>query len=121
MGVRVVVAGMVVFGDLGRRVAAVGDFTFGTLELDGRVIDAELLAQGPVYLLQDAGALGGRDVVDGDVSRTSMRLRSQTPDVKIMDILNPFDGLQRNTDLRQGAAAGSALEKNIQRLPHNRQ
>ena len=57
MGVRVVVAGMVVFVDLDRRGATVGDFTFDTFELDGGVIDAELLPQRPVYLLQDAGAL----------------------------------------------------------------
>ena len=44
MGVRVVVAGMVVFVDLDRRGATVGDFAFDTLELDGGVIDAELLA-----------------------------------------------------------------------------
>jgi hypothetical protein len=56
MGVRVVVAGMVVFVDLDRRGAAVSDIAFDTLELDGRVIDAELLAERPVYLLQDAGA-----------------------------------------------------------------
>ena len=57
MRVRVVVAGMVVFVDLDRRGAAVGDFTFNTLELNGGVIDAELLPQRPVHLLQDAGAL----------------------------------------------------------------
>ena len=57
MRMRVVVAGMVVFVDFDRRGATVGDFTFDTLELDGGVIDAELLAKRPVHLLQDAGAL----------------------------------------------------------------
>lgn len=56
MGVRVVVAGMIVLVDLGRRGATVGNFTLDTLELDGRVIDAELLAKRSVYLLQNAGA-----------------------------------------------------------------
>jgi hypothetical protein len=41
--VGVVVAGMIVFVDLDRRGATVSYFTFDTLELDGRVIDAELL------------------------------------------------------------------------------
>jgi hypothetical protein len=43
MGVRMVVAGMVMFVDLDRRGAAVGYFAFDTLELDSGVIDAELL------------------------------------------------------------------------------
>ena len=54
--VRVVVAGMVLFVSLERRGTTVGNFTFGTLELDGRVIDAEFLAKRPVHLLEDAGA-----------------------------------------------------------------
>jgi hypothetical protein len=57
MGVRVVVAGMIMFVDLDRRDAAVGYIAFDTLELDGGVIDAELLAKRPIHLLQDAGAL----------------------------------------------------------------
>jgi hypothetical protein len=35
---------MIVFVDLDRRSATVGDFTFDTLELDGGVVAAELLA-----------------------------------------------------------------------------
>ena len=84
---------MVVFVDLDRRSATVGDFTFDTLELDGRVVDAELLAKRAVYLRQEAGAFRGRDVADGDVGRTSGGLGSQTPPVKITDILSPADAL----------------------------
>ena len=57
VGVRVIVTGMIVFVDLDGWSATVRDFTFDTLELDGGVIDAELLAKRPVHLLQDAGAL----------------------------------------------------------------
>ena len=42
MGVRVRVTRMVVLVDLGRG-AIVGDFTFGVLELDSGVVNAELL------------------------------------------------------------------------------
>ena len=94
MSVRVVVSGMIVFVDLDRRRAAVGDFTFDTFELDGGVVDAELLAKRPVHLLQDTGALGRRDVVDGDVRCQGMSLRPETPHVQVMHVLDPFNGLQ---------------------------
>ena len=43
VSVGVVVTGMVVFVYLDGRRATVRDFTFDTLELDGGVVDAELL------------------------------------------------------------------------------
>ena len=43
VSVRVIVTGMVVFVYLDGRRATVRDFTFDTLELDGRVVDAEFL------------------------------------------------------------------------------
>jgi hypothetical protein len=43
VGVRVGVTGMIVFVDLDGRSATVRDFTFDTLELNGGVIDTELL------------------------------------------------------------------------------
>lgn len=53
MSVGVVVTGVVMLVDLDRRGATVSDFTFNTLELDGGVVNAELLPQLAVHLLQD--------------------------------------------------------------------
>jgi hypothetical protein len=57
VGVRVIVAGMVVLVNFNRRATTVRNFTFDTLKLDGGVIDAEFLPQRPIDLLQNASTL----------------------------------------------------------------
>ena len=49
--------------------AAVGDFAFHVLELDGGVVDVEASAQRSVDLLEDAGAFRGWNVGDSHVAR----------------------------------------------------
>ena len=103
------------------RDATVRDFTLDTLELDGGVVNAELLPKRPVDLLQDECALRGRDVGDRDVGGQGVRLRAETPDVQVMDVVDPVDGLQGNAYLRQRTTARRSLQEDVQRLAHDGQ
>ncbi len=104
---RVVVTRM--FVDLDRRGTTGRNFAVDTLELNCGVVNAKLLPQRSVDLLQDECALGRRDVGNLDVRGQRMRLRAQTPDVQVVDVLNPVDGLQRNAYLRQRTTSRRSL------------
>ena len=77
--VGVAVAGVVMFADLNRRSAAVGHLALGVLELDRGVVDPEPLPEGAGNLLEDAIALGRRNVGDGDMAGQGMGLRTEAP------------------------------------------
>ncbi len=66
VGVVMAVVVMIVF-DLDRWGAAMRDFAVDTFELNGGVVDAELLAQGPVDLLQNTSTLRWRYIGNDDV------------------------------------------------------
>ena len=114
----VAVARVVVLADFNGRSAAVGDFALGVLELDRGVINPEPLPERAGDLLEDAPALRGRNVSDGDMAGQGMGLRTETPDMEIMHVFHPFDRLQGMTDLCDRNAARRALKQNIEGLAH---
>ena len=69
-----------------RRGTAIEALAATVLELYGGVADAMLLAEKLVDLIQNAGARRGRNVGDRDVTGKRARLRTQAPDMKIVDV-----------------------------------
>ena len=69
-----VVPGMIMLVNLRRGTTVGGHFAFNTLELDGRMVNAEFLSQCSIHLLENASALRWRDVGNGDVRTQSVRL-----------------------------------------------
>ena len=85
------------------------DFAIDTFKLNRGVVDAEFLPQDRVHLFQYASALRRRDVGNDDVGGTGVGLRSKTPHVQVVHVLDPLDGLKRNPYLRQRATARRSL------------
>src|SRR5580658_9874031 len=119
MSVGVAVTRVVVFVELGGRGATMRDFAIDTFELNRGVVDTEFLAKDPVYLLQDAPTLRGRDVGDDDVGGTGMGLRSETPYMQVVHVLHSIDGLKRNPDFGQGATARGPFQEDVERFAHD--
>jgi hypothetical protein len=84
------------------------------LELNGGVGDVEVLAKNVVELDENAVALRGRNVGNGDMAGQGAGLRAETPDMEIMNIDNALNFLHAGANILQRAIAGRALEKNIE-------
>jgi len=70
------------------------------LELDGGVADLKMIFENMVELDEDAGAFGGGDVGDGDVAGQSAGVRSEAPDVQVMNVDDALDGLHAGANGR---------------------
>src|SRR5271168_2353778 len=84
------------------------------LKLHGCVVDVEFLFGQRVYFEEDAIALRWRNVVDGYVAGQRMALRTEAPDVKIVDVEDALDGFHSGANLAEREAARGAFEQNIQ-------
>lgn len=99
-----------------RHYAAFELFASLVLELNCRVLDVEMVAQYMIQVEQNTGALGWRDVGNGDVAGQGVTLRTQAPDVQIVHVDHAFDALHAGADFGEGDSAGSAFEKDVEGL-----
>src|SRR5450755_1088648 len=110
---------VVVFLLAHRNHAAVGNFAIYVLELDGGVVDVELLVEAGLYVAQDAFAYRRRNVGDGNVAGQGAGFRSDVPDVQVVDVVDAFDGANRGCDAVDLNAARGAFEQDVQGLAHD--
>jgi len=99
--------------------AAVGDFTLYMLKLDCRVLNVELAAQSPIDFFENPRAFGWRNISDRHMAGQRMRLRSETPDMQIVNVFNTLDFLEHRSDLVQGKPSRCSFEQDIQRFFHD--
>ena len=93
--------------------AAMRHFAHHVLELDRRMVDAEVVQQALLHVAQDALADRRRNVCDRDVARERVALRADAPDVKIVDFVDSFDRADGRLDLFQLHTAWRAFEQNL--------
>ena len=96
--------------------AAVGFRAAYVLELDGGVADVVVVLEQVVEVEQDAGALGGGNVGDGDVAGEGAGLGAEVPYVEVVDVEDAFDGFHSGADYWERNAAWSAFKKDVERL-----
>jgi hypothetical protein len=113
---------MTVVGGVGVRLLALfhaapfsGNHAGHMFELDSGVVNAES-AKGVVDAFQNGVTRGMRHVVDQDVRAERARLRTNAPDMQIVNIQDAIHFAHGGRDFTQGEAAGQAFEKNIQGL-----
>src|SRR5918912_127866 len=104
------------FGD--RKYASMRSFANHMLELDGRVINAEIVQEPFLDVAQDALADRGWDVSDGNVAGKGVSLRSNAPHVQIVHVVDAFDGTNRSFNPLQFHSPGRSLPQDVERLPH---
>ncbi len=83
-------------------------------ELNGGVVDVEVVFYHGVDFKQDAVALRGRDVSDGDVAGEGVGLGAEAPDVEVVDVEDAFDRLHVLADMAEGEAARCAFEEDVE-------
>ena len=86
------------------------------LELDRRVVNAEIAQESLLHVAQDALADRGRNVLDRNVAGQSMGFRSDAPDVEIVNVVHSRDRADRQFDLLQLHAARRAFEQDVESL-----
>src|SRR5579859_6501760 len=111
-GVAVIVAGCGHFAD--GDYAAVSDFAAFAFELDGGVVDVEAVFGERIDFEQDAIAFGGWDVIDLYVAGEGVGLRTEAPDVQVVDVDDAFDGLHTGADFVEGEAARGAFQEDVE-------
>jgi len=89
------------------------------LELDGGVAYVVVVLEQVVEVEQDAGALGGGNVGDGDVAGEGAGLGAEVPYMEIVDIKDAFDGFHSGADYWERNAAWSAFKKDVERLAND--
>jgi len=99
--------------------AAVDCGAVGDLDLNRRVVDAEVIAELMVDALQNRFALSERHLDDLHVAAESVRLRGQAPDVQVMHVDDAGHTLHRRADLIEVERSRCAFEQNVQRLAHD--
>src|SRR5437660_12618320 len=107
---------VVMFGFAHGDDAAVGDFAFDVLELDGGVDHAKVVVQDLFHVAQNALARGGRNVGDGDVTGEGVAFRANTPDVQVVDIIDALDLADGGFEAIEFHAARRALEQDVHGL-----
>src|SRR5579872_686708 len=89
--------------------APVGNLADHVLELQRRVVNAKPLAQHLIDAIQNAIALRWRDVGNRHMTGQGVAVRTETPDVEVVNILYPVDRGQRGLDLAQRNAPWGAF------------
>ena len=96
--------------------AAVDRGAVGDLELDGRVVDAEVVAELVVQAFQDGFAFSERHLDDLHVAGERVGLRGEAPDVEVVDVEDAVDSLHGRADVAEVDGARGAFEQDVQRL-----
>jgi len=114
---------MAMVGSVGVRLLALfhaapfaGNHAGHMFELDGGVVNAES-AKGVVDAFKNGVTRGMRHVVDQDMRAQRAGLRTNAPDMQIVDIQDAIHFAHGGRDFAEGEAAGQAFEKNIQGFP----
>src|SRR6266496_2909167 len=94
-------------------------FAHGMLELNGRVVDSEVVIQALFHIAQNALAGGRRNVGNRDVTRQRAGFRAKAPDVKIVNIVDALNIANGGFDAIKLHSSRRAFEKNVQGLAHN--
>src|SRR5579863_1848937 len=94
--------------------AAFGNGAVFVFELDGGVADVEMRLEDMVEVFEDAGALGGRDVGNGDVAGEGAGLGAEGPAVEVVDVEHAGDGFHVIADVGDVEATGDAFEKDLE-------
>ena len=59
-------------------------------------------------------------VVGGDVAGEGVKIRAQTPDMQVVDIVYAVDSGEGLANFDEGEAAGRALQQDVEGLAHDR-
>ena len=94
-------------------------FALHMLELNGGVVNAEIMVQAVFHIAQNPLAHRWRNIGDRDVAGERASLRSNAPAVEIVNIVDAFDGADGDFDQFELHSAGRSFEQNIQRLTHD--
>jgi hypothetical protein len=100
--------------------AAVCHFALDVFELDRGVVDLEFVAQRHLDPVEDERALRRRNIGDRHMRGECVTLRTEAPDVQVVDIFDASDLLQRSANLGQRDAFGSAFEQDVEGLADDR-
>jgi len=98
--------------------SVIGQEARDMLELNGRVMDAEA-GEDAVDTRQDALTCRWRHIFDQYVSAQRMRMRAETPDVKIVHVEDTFDSGHRLGDVGEFDAARQSFEQDIERFAND--
>src|SRR5262249_31403556 len=84
------------------------------LELDRGVVNIEAFAKKAIDIVQNRIALGRRHIFDQHVAAQRARLRTEPPDVQIVNVDHASNAANLLDDLRQLESLGQTLEQNIE-------
>src|SRR5258708_15523042 len=102
-----------------RNHAAMRYFALHMLELDGGMVDAELVVQAVLHVAQDALADRRWDVGNCDVAGERAGFRPNTPAVQVVHVVDTVNGSDGGRHQLKLHAPRSAFEQNIQSFTHN--
>ena len=97
-----------------RNHAAVRHFADHVLELDGGVVDVEVLAQHLFHIAQNAFTDRRRNIGDGDMAGERSRFRSDAPHVQIVNIIHALNPAHRGFHPLQLDATRRAFQQDVQ-------
>ena len=95
---------------------AVEHLAAGVLELDGGVANVEAVLEDVVEIDEDAGALRGGNIGDGDVAGEGAGLGAEAPDVEVVDVDDAIDGFHAGANGRERDAARGAFKQDVEGL-----
>src|ERR1700733_3449998 len=102
-----------------RHNASMCNLAYHMLELDRGVINAEALMQAAFHIAKNSLTDGGRNVGDGDMAGKRVRLRTNAPDMQVVNVVDAFDRAYGGCDPVQLHSPRSSFEQDIQSLAHN--
>src|SRR6185312_10363431 len=101
---------------LRRGAAAIDRGAVGDFELDGGVIDAEVVAQLMIDALQQSFAFTEVHLDNLHVAGEGMGLRAEAPDMKVVNIDDAGNLFHGSANVREVEIAGRAFEEDVQGL-----
>ena len=96
--------------------AGTRDGAGAVFELDGGVVDLEVVAQDVIEPVQDGVALGRRHVVDQDVAAKGAGIGADVPDMEVVDVQDAGNEAHGRGDFAEIEPAGEAFKQNIERF-----
>src|SRR5580704_11155893 len=100
---------------LRRRAAPMGGLAARRFKLNRRMHDTKPVAQSTVDAGENVATLRHRHLGNRNVARQSMRLRSETPYMQVVNIQNAFDRSHCVTYLAQLKVARRSFQQDVQR------
>jgi len=70
---------------------SVGGLADYMLELNGRMVNVEVVMQPILHVAKNALAHGNRDISDGDVTGERVRLGPDAPDMQVVNVVHALD------------------------------